>query len=72
MFIESPADAQTTETERFVSDIQSRVAHLRQRSATLPKEFVTAVAIMNGVQTRLSSLNYAILNQQGKATPSTT
>ncbi len=72
MCIGSQVDAQTRETERFVSDIQSRVAHLRQRSATLPKEFVTAVAIMNGVQTRLSSLNYAILNQQGKPTPTTT
>jgi hypothetical protein len=70
--IGSPADAQTTETERFVGDIQSRVAHLRQRSKTLPKEFVTAVAIMNGVQARLSSLNYAILKQQGKPTPKTT
>ena len=70
--IGSQAEAQTTETERFVSDIQSRVAHLRQRSETLPKEFVTAVAIMNGVQARLSSLNYAILKQQGKATPNTT
>ena len=70
--IGSQAEAQTTETERFVGDIQSRVAHLRQRSETLPKEFVTAVAIMNGVQARLSSINYAILKQQGKPTPNTT
>ena len=66
------AESPTKETDRFVSDIQSRVAHLSQRSETLPKEFVTAVAIMNGVQARLSSLNYAILKQQGKPTPNTT
>ncbi|MBT4694957.1 MAG: transglutaminase domain-containing protein [Planctomycetaceae bacterium] len=55
-----------------MSDIRSQVAQLSQRSKTLPKEFVTAVAIMNGVQTRLSSLNYAILKRQGKRTPNTT
>lgn len=65
-------NAQTLETKRFVSDIQSHVAHLRQRSVTQPKEFVTAVAIMNAVQARLRSLNYAILSQQGKPTPTTT
>ncbi len=70
--IGSQAKAQATEIERFVSDIQSQVTHLRQRSETLPKEFVTAVAIMNGVQARLSSLNYSILKQQGKPTPNTT
>jgi len=68
----SNAQSQTTETERFVNDIQSQVAQLSQRSNTLAKEFVTAVAIMNGVQARLSSLNYAILKQQGKPTPKTT
>ena len=68
----SKAESQTKETERFVSNIQSQVAHFSQRSKTLPKEFVTAVAIMNGVQARLSSLNYAILKRQGKPTPNTT
>ena len=68
----SKAESQTTETARFVSDIQLQVAQLSQRSKTLPKEFVTAVAIMNGVQARLSSINYAILKRQGKPIPNTT
>jgi len=70
--LESRAESQATETERFVSDVQAQVAQLSQRSKTLPKEFVTAVAIMNGVQSRLSSLNYAILKRQGKPTPNST
>ena len=65
------AESQSTEIDRFVNEIESQVAQLSQRSQTLPKEFVTAVAIMNGVQARVSSLNYAILKQQGKPTPNT-
>lgn len=66
------AKSQTTETARFVAEIRSHVAQLGQPSKRLPKEFVTAVAIMNAVQSRLSSLNYAILKAQGKSTPTTT
>jgi hypothetical protein len=65
----SAAAQDTPATDRIVQQVRLQAEQLGGARPGLSAEHVLAVAIMNQVQSRVSSLNYSLLSKQGKPLP---
>ena len=65
------AEMLTPHTDRAVQLIRRQAAHLSEGNAAVAPEFFTSLATANFVQSRLSSLNYALLLSKQEPLPAT-
>ena len=65
------AETLTPHTDRAVQFIRRQAAHLSEGNAAVAPEFFTSLAAANFVQSRLSSLNYALLLSSQEPLPVT-
>ncbi|MDP7204225.1 MAG: transglutaminase domain-containing protein [Pirellulaceae bacterium] len=74
MLMTCPLAAQeqaTPATDAAVASVRQQMDYLGGSRAGLSRDYITAVATMNHVQSELSSLRYAVLSKAGKPVPGT-